>query len=124
VSKGPRDCPVLLVLRDLLALLVTRVSKGPRDLQDLLVRRVSLDLQDLRAARASWTSGASRTPWTSGASGTSRKCCVTSCGTAAVVFPVRIRLSCRRFLRVLLERLDLKASADPVGLRDPLVIRA
>jgi hypothetical protein len=23
-----------------------------------------------------------------------------------------------------LERLDLKASADPVGLRDPLVIRA
>jgi hypothetical protein len=47
-SKGPRDCPVLLVLRDLLALLVTRVSKGPRDLQDLLVRRVSLDLQDLQ----------------------------------------------------------------------------
>jgi hypothetical protein len=47
-SRGPRDCPVLLVLRDLLVLLVTRVSKGPRDLQELLVRRVSLDLQDLR----------------------------------------------------------------------------
>jgi hypothetical protein len=30
----------------------------------------------------------------------------------------------RRVLQALLERLDLKASAGPVGFRDPLVIRA
>jgi hypothetical protein len=41
-----------------------------------------------------------------------------------VVKPDRPDHEARLVLRVLLERLDLKASADPVGLRDPLVIRA
>jgi hypothetical protein len=41
-----------------------------------------------------------------------------------VVKPDRPDREARLVLRVLLERLDLKASAGPVGLRDPLVIRA
>jgi hypothetical protein len=40
------------------------------------------------------------------------------------VKPDRPDREARLALRVLLERLDLKASAGPVGLRDPLVLRA
>jgi hypothetical protein len=129
-SKGPRDCPVLLVLRNLLALLVTRVSKeprdlqdplvrrvskGPRDLQDPLVRRVSLDLQDLRDRQGLLDLRGQRDQ---------PEVLRHLLRDRRSSLPSSHQTECRRFLRVLLERLDLKASADPVGLRDPLVIRA